>query len=233
MGRTARPIIALLITGSLAVPHLSPAAAAERSLIELFTSQGCSSCPPADALAGRLSTDPTLLVLSFHVNYWDDLGWKDPFASQVTTDRQYTYARTLNERTVFTPQVIVNGTQSVIGSQEAAVRKAIAAVGAPKLSAHADLLKQADGSFNLVLTGPAVIAEIWEVRYLRHAITKVGSGENRGRELETFNNVTQLRRVGAFESGVLKLPPLRQPEDGLAVLIQKPAAGQILGMAVY
>ena len=69
-----------------------------RAVVELFTSQGCSSCPPADAVVGRLSSNPAVLVLSFHVNYWDDLGWKDPFSSVLSTDRQYAYARSLNER---------------------------------------------------------------------------------------------------------------------------------------
>src|SRR5581483_3518730 len=100
-------------------------AAPPRSVLELFTSQGCSSCPPADALAGRLSTDPGLLVLSFHVDYWDDLGWKDSFSSQQSTDRQYQYARALRQQTVFTPQLIVNGRRSLVGSQENEVRKAI------------------------------------------------------------------------------------------------------------
>src|ERR1700722_5414982 len=98
-----------------------------RALVELFTSQGCSSCPPADAVVGRLSSNPAVLVLSFHVNYWDDLGWKDPFSSVLSTDRQYAYARSLNERSVFTPQLIVNGMQSLVGSQEGKVQKAVAA----------------------------------------------------------------------------------------------------------
>jgi hypothetical protein len=205
----------------------------QRSIVELFTSQGCSSCPPADALLGRLSADPALLALSFHVNYWNSIGWKDPFSSQVSTDRQYAYAHALGERTVFTPQLIVNGTRSLIGSQESEIRKEIAKASEATLPVSADLSKQADGSFNLQLAGPAVAADVWEVRYVRRSVTKIRAGENGGRELETFNDVVQLHRLGTFQPGVLKLEPLHQPADGLAVLVQKPSGGPILGVAAY
>ena len=233
MSRTNRVVLSWVI-GGLAAAYLSSAAASpQRSIVELFTSQGCSSCPPADALLGRLRANPALLVLSFHVNYWDDLGWKDSFSSKASTDRQYAYAAALGERTVFTPQLIVNGTRSLIGSQENEVRKEIARVSATTLPVSADLSKQADGSFNLQLVGPAVVADVWEVRYVRRSVTKIRAGENGGRELETFNDVVQLRRVGPFQPGALKLASLRQPEDGLAVLIQKPSGGPILGVAAY
>jgi hypothetical protein len=215
------------------VPASAATAPQQRSVVELFTSEGCSSCPPADALAGRLTANPALVVLSFHVNYWDDLGWKDSFSSQVSTDRQYAYARSLGQRTVFTPQLILNGTHSLVGSQEADVRRALAAVSATNTPVRAEMTKQPDGGFEVVLAGPAVVADVWEVRYVRHAVTRVRAGENGGRSLETFNNVTQLRRLGAFAPGVLKLPPLQQPEDGVAILVQKPSAGEILGAAAY
>jgi hypothetical protein len=208
-------------------------AGTQRSVVELFTSQGCSSCPPADALVGRLTTDPSLLVLSYHVTYWDDLGWKDSFSSQPSTDRQYQYARALRQPSVFTPQLILNGTRSLVGSQESDVRRALANVSATMLPVHAELLKQPDGGFNLTLSGPVVAADVWEVRYVRRSVTKIGAGENGGRNLETFNNVVHLRRLGAFEPGTLKLQPLKQPEDGIAVLVQKPSAGEILGAAAY
>jgi hypothetical protein len=232
-GRDPRPAQLLASVALAGLCLQSAAASPQRPVVELFTSQGCSSCPPADAIAGRLSTDPAVLVLSFHVNYWDDLGWKDPFSSQASTDRQYAYARSLSETSVFTPQVIVNGTQSVVGSQESAIRKAIAAAGKTPLPIQVDLSKQADGSVNLVLTGPAVAADIWEVRYVHHSVTRIGAGENGGRTLETFNDVTQLRRIGAFASGTFKLQPLQGPQDGLAVVVQSSGMGRILGASAY
>jgi hypothetical protein len=232
MSRTYRRIVlSVVIAGLTAAYTVTGVAGPQRSIVELFTSQGCSSCPPADALLGRLSADPALLALSFHVNYWNSIGWKDPFSSQISTDRQYTYAHALGERTVFTPQLIVNGTRSVIGSQENEIRKEIAKASEATLPVSADLSKQADGSFNLQLAGPAVAADVWEVRYVRRSVTKIRAGENGGRELETFNDVVQLHRLGAFQPGVLKLEPLHQPADGLAVLVQKPSGGPILGVA--
>jgi len=208
-------------------------AGAQRAVVELFTSQGCSSCPPADALVGRLATDPAVLVLSFHVNYWDDLGWKDVFSSQASTDRQYAYAHSLGERTVFTPQLIVNGARSVVGSQEAAVQHQLAVANQASLPVRADLLRQPDGKFNLTLAGPALRADVWEIRYVRHSVTRIGRGENGGRSLETFNDVTHIRRLGGFVPGTLKLEALSGSADGIAVLIQAPDAGRILGAVAY
>jgi hypothetical protein len=228
-----RIVLSMALAGLTAAYTVTGVAGPQRSIVELFTSQGCSSCPPADALLGRLSADPALLALSFHVNYWNSIGWKDPFSSQVSTDRQYAYAHALGERTVFTPQLIVNGTRSVIGSQESEIRKEIAKASEATLPVSADLSKQADGSFNLQLAGPAVAADVWEVRYVRRSVTKIRAGENGGRELETFNDVVQLHRLGAFQPGVLKLEPLHQPADGLAILVQKPSGGPILGAVAY
>jgi hypothetical protein len=207
--------------------------AAPRAMVELFTSQGCSSCPPADALAGRLLGNPQVLLLSFHVNYWDSLGWKDPFSSISSTDRQYAYARALGERSVFTPQLIVNGTHSVVGSQESIVQGAIASAAKISFPLQVALGAESDGSFTLTLEGPEMPGELWEVRYVHHSITRIRSGENGGRELETFNNVTHLRHISRFSAGTFKLAALREPEDGIAVFIQAPATGRILGAASY
>lgn len=201
----------------------------KHSVAELFTSQGCSSCPPADALAGRLSAQADVLVLSFHVNYWDQLGWKDLFSSQASTDRQYAYARSLGERSVFTPQLVINGTRSVVGSQEGAVQRAIAAFDHERFPVEANLSKQPDGTFQLTLEGPAMRGDVWEIRYVRYARTQIRDGENVGRSLETFNNVTRIQRLGAFTPGTLKLQALVGGDDGLAVLVQAPNAGRILG----
>ncbi len=209
------------------------AAGPQHSVAELFTSQGCSSGPPADALAGRLSTNSSVLVLSFHVNYWDDLGWKDPFSSRESTERQYAYAHALGEGSVFTPQLVVNGALSVVGSQEGAVRQALAGASRASLPVQADLEKQPDGRFKLVLAGPQLRADVWEVRYVRHAVTRIGGGENGGRSLETFNNVTSIKRLGGFTPGTLELQALQGGADGLAILVQAPDAGRILGAVAY
>jgi hypothetical protein len=233
MSKTARRVSRVLITTIATLCAHAAVAGPKHSVVELYTSQGCSSCPPADAIAGRLTTDADVLVLSFHVNYWDELGWKDSFSSQASTDRQYAYARSLGERSVFTPQLIVNGTRSVVGSQEGAVQHALTASEQERFPVQANLEKQADGSFQLMLAGPALRGDVWEVRYVRHALTRIGGGENGGRSLETFNNVTRIRRLGAFNPGTLKLDTLTGADDGIAVLVQAPESGKILGVADY
>ena len=124
------PFLALTMLLMMAAsPSAFAAAQASQKtvVLELFTSQGCSSCPPADALLHRLSAeDPTLLPLSFHVHYWDSLGWKDPFSSTQNTDRQNAYAQNFGDSQVYTPELVVDGMSGVVGSQETKVRNAIA-----------------------------------------------------------------------------------------------------------
>jgi hypothetical protein len=223
----------IILVAALLCAQMAGAAETERTVVELFTSQGCSSCPPADAVAGRLRTNPAVIVLSFHVNYWDGPQWRDPFASQASTDRQYAYARALRERSVFTPQLVVNGTQSLVGSEEGAIQHAIAAAGRVALPVQADLVRQPDGSFALTLKGPAVSAELWEVNYVQHTATEIRGGENGGRKLDTYNDVIRIRRLGAFSPGTVNLPALKPPANGLAVVVQTPNLGRILGAVAY
>jgi hypothetical protein len=205
----------------------------QHAVAELFTSLGCSSCPPADALAGRLSADPAVLVLSFHVNYWDSPAFRDPFASQASTDRQNAYARHLHERSVFTPQLIVNGTLSLIGSREAEIQKAVGEANRVELPVMVNLSRQPDASFALTLEGTAAGAEVWEVRYVRQAVTEVRGGENGGHALTTYNNVTHFLPLGKFAPGTRRLLPLKAPEDGLAVVVQAAGMGRVLGASTY
>ena len=224
----------LLIVAALLLCSQVATAAPPRAVAELFTSLGCSSCPPADALAGRLSTNSAVLVLSYHVTYWDGPLFADPFASAASTDRQYAYQRTLGERTVFTPQLVVNGTQSLVGSQDVEVQHAVAsAATSTAFPVQTGLSKQPDGGFLLSLSGPAIKADVWELRYVRHSSTRVRGGENGGHTLETYNDVTHIRRLGSFKPGTLTLPPLISPDDGIAIVVQSPGPGKVLGAAAY
>jgi hypothetical protein len=204
-------------------------AAPSRAVAELYTSLGCDSCPPADAMVGRLSEIPALLVLSFHVNYWDTSQFRDPFASQAITERQNAYGRSLHLRTVGTPQLIVNGVQSLFGSELADAPKVLAAATQAAYLVKVTLSKQPDNGFMLNLDGAASGAEIWEIRYVKHSVTLIRGGENAGRTLETFNNVTHFRRLGWFASGSQSLQALKAPEDGLAVIVQVSGLGKVLG----
>jgi hypothetical protein len=139
----------------------------------------------------------------------------------------------LGERSVFTPQLVVNGARSLVGSQEGAVQHAVDGVKDP-FPLQADLSRRPDGAFTVKLTGPPVRADVWEVRYVRRAVTQIRGGENGGRTLETYNNVTEIRRLGTFAPGTtLELPPLKSPEDGVAIVVQAPGTGRVLGAAAY
>jgi hypothetical protein len=223
----------IILMAALLWAQAAAAAGTERTVVELFTSQGCSSCPPADAVAGRLRANPAAIVLSFHVNYWDGPQWQDPFASQASTDRQYAYARALRERSVFTPQMVVNGMQSLVGSEEGAIRYAIAAAGRVALPVQVGLARQPGGGFVLTLAGSPISAELWEVDYVQNTTTQIRGGENGGRKLESYNDVTGVRRLGPFAPGRLSLPALKPPANGLAVIVQTPNLGQVLGASVY
>src|SRR5262249_1393689 len=125
------------VAAALAVTLIAAAAAGDELVeatvvdqpvvVELFTSQGCNSCPPADALLGKLARRKDVLPLAFHVDYWDYIGWKDPFASKEGTERQYNYGRALGLNMVYTPQMVIDGSQDAVGSDEGAVMRGIAA----------------------------------------------------------------------------------------------------------
>lgn len=204
-------------------------AATPRAVAELYTSLGCDSCPPADAMAGSLSTNPAFLVLSFHVTYWDSNAFRDPFSAQANTERQNDYGRSLHVRDVGTPQLIVNGSQSLLGPQFADVQKVLAAASDAEFAVKVGLSRQPDSSFMLSLDGAAGDAEVWEIRYVKHSVTPVRGGENKGQTLETFNNVTHFRRLGRFAAGTQSLRPLKAPEDGIAVIVQERGVRKVLG----
>ena len=137
---------------------------------------------------GRLTRDPAVMVLSFHIDYWDELGWKDPYSSAQSTARQYAYAKSLHQSSVFTPQLIVTGSRSLVGSQERAVHEAVAAANQSGFSVEAHLSEQPDGHFSLTFKGPPLSADVWEARYVRRSARTSGPARDGGRTLLTFND---------------------------------------------
>lgn len=208
-----------------------PAAAATRpvAVAELFTSQGCSSVPPANRNLIGLGSPVDLLPLSFSVTYWDDLGWKDTFGSPAFTARQRAYEAGLRHDGPFTPQIVVNGSRDVIGNKAEALGTLVAAAR-PPTAAPIEISRQS------VAVGagsaPARGADIWLVRY-RPGVQNVAiaRGENAGTVLPVGNVVTDIRRLGTWTGAATTLPA---PEagDGLrtAVLVQEPG-GPILAAA--
>ncbi len=178
-------------------------------VIELFTSQGCSSCPPADALLAKLAADGTLggraiAPLSFHVDYWNDLGWADPFSLPAWTERQHAYARSLGDDRVYTPELVVAGSAGMVGSQRAQVAAAIA--NAP----HQELLpataKWDADRVAVTATAPAN-ADVLVAIYETSTTTSVTRGENSGETLGSDRVVRRLELVArAGQHGTLALP---------------------------
>src|SRR5215471_5813155 len=179
----------------VAVTAVSTYAAAEpRAVIELFTSQGCSSCPPADKLLAQFATDPALIPISLPIDYWDYLGWKDTLADPRNTARQRAYSHARGDREVYTPQVVVNGTLHAVGSDREAIEAAIvqsrkdaATLSLPVSMNVADgrvLVRVPDGR----LGQPQ--AEVWISGLLKAATVAIGRGENTGRTI-TYHNVAR------------------------------------------
>lgn len=224
--------VAALLGVSL-MPQPSPAApmaGAVRApvVVELFTSQGCSSCPPADALLGELAKRDDVLPLAFHIDYWDRLGWKDPFSLPAATARQRAYAKSLGKSNVYTPQMMVNGTRDVIGSDRAKVTQAIA--DAPKATVPLGL-SLAGKSLSLAVGAGAGAGRLWLVAYDSKHETQVRAGENAGRKLVNVNIVRAVEPLGDWTGEVLTLQPgLPVTGGNVAVLLQAPN-GRILGAA--
>jgi hypothetical protein len=187
-----RCLVLALMSWCCALP-MHAAHAQTRAVVELFTSQGCSSCPPADKLIGELARDPSLVVMSIPIDYWDYLGWKDTLASPRNTARQKAYARARGDGQVYTPQAVVNGSVHALGSDKAAIEQAIAKTRKNDAMSIAPVtLGLREGSISIVLpeTEDAVSGEAWLCGLSRSATIAIGRGENKGRSV-TYHNVVR------------------------------------------
>jgi hypothetical protein len=223
----------LLVIGSL-TPVVSAAPTTRPVVVELFTSQGCSSCPPADALLGELAARPGVLALAFHVQYWDSLGWRDPFGLAESAARQSRYATLLSRSGSFTPQAIVDGAQSEVGSNRPALTAALTASAGPAPAVPVQASVE-DGNVvvKLAAQNGERGADVVAVSYLAKAVTRVARGENGGRALTEFNIVRSIHTLGSWhgEAAVYKVPLASLPADAtaLALLVQHANQGSILG----
>lgn len=235
-----RTILAGLLFGTtLTGPAGAGDIAMPEGVVELFTSQGCSSCPPADANLADLAKRGDVVALAFHVDYWDYLGWKDTLASAENTARQQGYAKTLGERSVYTPQAVLDGRAHVNGADAASVAAALAG---QKLSVAVRLTRDGDRVVAETGAGPApenetVIVFAW---FKSDATVKVERGENRGTTIHYVNSVVSLGTTGMYhgEAGRHEMPvseAAKAGADGVAVLVQEigvgGAPGAILGAA--
>src|SRR5271165_2350026 len=213
---------------------IAPARAGERPIVvELFTSEGCSSCPPADALLAELASRPDVLALSFHVDYWDRLGWKDPFSSASATDRQRNYAKLLGTGTVYTPQIVVDGRWQAVGSEQGEVEQAIgAARRSPAAVPVAVALDQGRARIAIGAGGQKMGGSIVLIGFDRRHVDAVRGGENDGRTLAHVDVVRSIAEIGRFEGKAATIDwPIGGRADRIAVLIEA-EDGRILGAAV-
>jgi hypothetical protein len=217
---------------ALAAPALAqaPGPGAPVQVVELYTSQGCSSCPPADAAVAKLSARPDILALSFGVTYWDDLGWKDTFAQKAFTERQWDYARGLRHASVATPQVVVNGRLDVVGQNvpeiDGALKRVALGAGGPAVTLSA-------GNVAIAGAAPRRAADVWLVRYDPNVVqVSIRRGENGGKTLPIKNVVRELTRLGDWNGGTRRYAVPAGPA-GLrtAILVQAGSGGPILAAA--
>lgn len=215
---------------AFAAPAATAADAAHPVVIELFQSQGCSSCPPANANVNALSLRPDVLALSFAVTYWDGLGWKDVFAKPQYTDRQWDYARAFGHAQVWTPQVIINGRADITGTRTAPLTALIAANDRGNSGPQVAITGE-----NVAISGTtASPVDVWVVRYEPRSIdVSIKAGENGGKTLPHRNIVRELVKIGRWNGGTARftLPAAKLPGLATAAFVQAGAGGPILAAA--
>ncbi len=221
----------ILLLATLATPALTTQAKAEQTrpvVVELFTSQGCSSCPPADALLTELTRRPDVLPLAFHVTYWNNLGWKDPYSLDIATARQRAYQRQLDADNIYTPQMIVDGRTDVVGSDRRNVERAISAAKA-SMTVPLTLTNDATGLHIDIGAGQGQAALLL-IGYDSAHQTAIGRGENAGRKL-TESNIVRSLAVLAPWNGTAQHLQAKLPEGEHTVAILQDSAGRILATA--
>ena len=230
----------------LVVTPIAAQTPARTVLVELFTSEGCSSCPPADALLARLpgmrvETGELVVGLSEHVTYWNSLGWQDPFSQELWTARQQSYASRFGIDSVYTPQVVVNGEQQLVGSDARGLLRAVHSAQVGPLHLKIEEAKVADGKVqvNYTISGaPSHAAEVWAVVADDAATSQVLRGENGGRRLSHVAVARSLTRLAKAAEGnaeaQVTLPETikGQEQTGrhLVLFVQERAYGKVLAV---
>ena len=234
--------LALLVLGS-------PASAGEfregpKAVLELFTSQGCSSCPQADAMLEEMGERPDVITLAYHVDYWDYIGWEDTFGAKENSQRQRDYAAAWGSSRIFTPQLVVNGECGVVGNKRDKVDAALSTAAMPPLEVK--LADAGNDTIDVSIAGRSDAglgeAVVWLVTYLNRAEVAIDRGENEGKKVAYTHIVTGRQVLGMWDpakGAALKLPlgdVLTGQSDGAAILVQRDKnglPGPILGAASF
>lgn len=195
-------------------------------VIELFTSQGCSSCPKADAAMEKIAESADVVAISYHIDYWNYLGWQDTLGAKENTDRQYAYARTLGNNNVFTPQIVLNGIQDARSTNPAVILSDLKRMsengnGVP-VDVDADLTKD---EMTITVGAGAGKADVVMAYFKKMTVVEIAKGENTGKKITYRNAVTKLETVGMWDGKAMtiKLPAAlisKKAQDGCAILVQ-------------
>lgn len=229
----------LVLLGGLVGATATSALAGDQApvVVELFTSQGCSSCPPADEYLGELSRRSDVLALSYHVDYWNYIGWTDPFGSKAASQRQRDYAKHLNLRYVYTPQMVINGAAEGIGSERETIEALIktAERDAPARQ-PISVTRNTDGRLAVHVDAGAASepATVMLIGFDREHVTSVLRGENEGRTLREYQVVRSCEPLGTWRGEALDFalaPDQAGGDGGVAVLLQT-STGRIIGAAL-
>lgn len=232
MKRSVAPWTALFTAAMLSTAAPALADPQNLTVVELFTAQGCASCPPANANVMALSDRPDLLTLTFGVTYWDHLGWRDTFASEQYTNRQWDYARAFRRHEVSTPEVVVNGRADVSGLDRGALEALIAREAAARNGPPVTI---ANGKVDIGdANGTGGRADVWLVRYDPNIEeVAIARGENQGRTLPHKDVVKELLNLGRWDGTreSFAIPPAA--ESGLrdAIIVQEGRGGTIIAAA--
>lgn len=227
---------ALLVAAGLFAAAAAWADASKPVVVELFTSQGCSSCPPADRILGHLADRKDVIALGFHVNYWDRLGWPDPFATEAGTERQYAYSPVLGRRNVYTPQMVIDGRYDVVGFHAEQIKVAIAQADAMSGSRLAVGLEWREpGRLAYSLPAGEGRARVQLVRFARQLDQNIERGENAGRHLSYSNVVREIVEIGRWDgaamAGEVEVDTGQDEAGGVALLVQDSRTMRMMGAA--
>jgi len=233
----------------LALPLLGEEATAgenarPRGVIELFTSQGCATCPPADKIFEKLANANDLVAIAYHVDYWDYLGWRDTLSNPESTDRQYSYMRAFGTRSVYTPQAVINGRVHVNGGKRGEIEAAFRQLNSSGEGLSVDVSIRHHGDSLIIDAGPAqgiaTKAYVMLVFFAPPQAVRMKEGENEGRVITYWNSVTNVQAAGVWrgEATTYEVPARNIPESGgCAVLLQAVGKdgvpGPVLGAASY
>lgn len=232
----------LLLTASLAVPAAAEDRAMPKGVVELFTSQGCRSCPPADKALESLAKQGEVVALSYHVDYWNYLGWADTLATPDNTARQYAYARSMGRSGVYTPQAVINGRDHVAGGNIASINGKVDGLRDVGRGLTVPISAEKSGDEIEIQIGKGEgKADVVMVYFRRQQAVDVLKGENKGRTFTYWNSVTDIQTVGMWHGKDMRITlPAKVMQsgksDGCAVLLQssspKGEPSAILGATV-